>query len=85
MLDFWTIPTANMAYIESQNYFNMVVGKYEIQIFEVVMVVLVLLLMQLSFDVFVPTIAHALLSFYQVVCPHIYVNVISTSSINFID
>ena len=41
-----------MTYTRSQKYTNIVVGKHGIQTFEVVMVVLLLLL--LSFDVFVP-------------------------------
>ena len=52
MHEFWTIPTSNMTYIRLQNYANMVVGKHEIQTFEVVVVVL--LLLRLSFDVFAP-------------------------------
>ena len=55
MHEFWTIPTANMTYTRSQNYTNMVVDKHGIQTFEVVVVVL------LSFYVFVPTSAHPLL------------------------
>ena len=39
-----------------QNYTNVVVGKHETQTFEVVLVVLLFLL--LSFDVFIPTSAH---------------------------
>ena len=52
--EFWPIPTANIA-----NYTNMVIGKYEIQTFELLVVVLLLLLL-LLFDVFVPTSAHPL-------------------------
>jgi hypothetical protein len=59
MLDFWTIPTINMMYTRLQNYTNMVIGKYGIQTFKIVVVVLKLSL--LSFDVFVPTSAHPLL------------------------
>ena len=59
MLDFWIIPTINTMYIRLQNYTNMVAGKYGIQTFKVVVVVLKLSL--LSFDVFVPTTTHPLL------------------------
>ena len=55
---FWTIPTTKIMYTRSQNYINLVLGKHGIQIFEVVVVVLLLLV--LSFDVFVPTNAHPL-------------------------
>ena len=50
----------------------MVVSKHEIQTFEVVVVILLLLL--LSFDVFVPTIAHPLL-FLDKSIVQIYLNV----------
>ena len=56
---FWTIPTSNMTYTRVQTYTNMVVGEFGIQIFEVVVVVLLLLI--LSYDLFVPTSAHPLL------------------------
>ena len=59
MLEFGTIPTANVMYTRSQNYTNMVVGELGIQTFEVVVVMLMFLL--LSFDVFVPTSEHPLL------------------------
>ena len=48
-----------MTYTRSQNYTNMVVGKHGIQTFKVMVVVVLLLL--LSFNVFVPTSAHPLL------------------------
>ena len=51
--------TVNMAYTRSQNYTNKTVGEPEIQTYEVVVVVL--LIMLLSFNVFVPTSAHPLL------------------------
>jgi hypothetical protein len=49
-----------MTYTRSQNYTNMVGGEHGIQIYQSVVVV-VLLLSLLSFDVFVPTNAHPLL------------------------
>jgi hypothetical protein len=52
MHDLWTTPTANMTYTRSQNYTNVMVGKHEIHH---------LLLLLLSFHVFVPTSAHPLL------------------------
>ena len=52
MHDFYTIPAANMTYTRSQNYTNMMIGKYGLQTFEVEVLVLFLLL--LSFDVFAP-------------------------------
>ena len=61
---FWTIPTANMTYTRLHNT-NMVGGEHGIHTFEVVVVVL------LSFDVFVPKNTHPLLYFGQVVCPNI--------------
>ena len=48
-----------MAYIRSQNYINIVVGEHEIQTFEVAVVVLLVLLLQ--FDIFIPTSTHLLL------------------------
>ena len=42
MHDFWTIPPPDMRYTRLQNYTNMMVGEYEIQTFEVVVVVLLL-------------------------------------------
>ena len=59
MHEFWTILTANMTYTKLQNYTNMLVGEHEIQTFKVMVVLLLLLL--LSFDIFVPTNAHSLL------------------------
>jgi len=58
MHKFWTILTADMTYTRSHNYTNMVVGKYGRQTLKVLVVVLLLLL--LSFDIFVPTSAHPL-------------------------
>ena len=60
--------TVHMMYTRLQNYTDMVIGKDGIQIFEVVIVVLLLLL--LLFDVFVPTSAHPVIIFGQVVCPN---------------
>ena len=57
--ELWTIPTTNMMDARSQNYTNMVVDKHGMQTFEVVVVVLWILL--LSFDVFVPANAHPLI------------------------
>ena len=48
-----------MLYTRSQNYTNMMVGEHEIQTFEVKIVMLLLLLMPI--DVFVPTSVHLLL------------------------
>ena len=59
MRGFWTIPTANMTYIRSQNHTIMVVGEHGGHTFKVAVVVLLFLL--LSFDVFVLTSAQALL------------------------
>ena len=53
MHEFWTISTANMMYTRLQNYTKAVIDEHEMQTFEDVVVVLFLLL--LSFDVFVPT------------------------------
>ena len=50
------VSTANLMYTRLQNYTNMVVGEHGIQTFKVLVVVLLLLL--LSFDVFVPTSAY---------------------------
>ena len=61
-----------MMYTRLQNYTNMMVGEHGIQTFEVVIVVLLLLL--LSYDVFVPISALPLLTFGQVVV-QIYINV----------
>ena len=60
MHEFWTIPIAKITYTRSQHYINMVVGEHRIQIFEFVVVVNLLLVM-LSFDVFVPSSAPPLL------------------------
>ena len=57
-----------MMYTKSSNYTNIVVGKYEIQTFEVVIVVLLFFL--LSFDVFVLTSTQPSL-FGQLVYPNI--------------
>ena len=67
---FWTIPTANMTYTRLHNYTNMVGGEHGIHTFEVVVVVL------LSFDVFVPKNAHPLL-FLDKWFVQIYLNVSS--------
>lgn len=56
MLEYWTIPTANITYTILQNYTTMVVGKDEIQPFEVKVVVLIFLM--LLFDDFIPTNAY---------------------------
>lgn len=56
----WTIPTVNMTYTRSENYTNMVVGKNEIQIFKVVIIVLLFL----SSQVHIPCL------FGKVVCPN---------------
>ena len=61
MHEFWTISTIDMTYTRLQNYTNMVVGEHGIQTFKVGVIMLLLLL--LSFDVFVPTSAHFLLFF----------------------
>ena len=58
MHEIWTILTINMTYIRSQNHTNMVINEHGVQTFEVVNIVLLLLL--LSFDVFVPTSTHPL-------------------------
>lgn len=54
MHEFWTIATINMTYTRSPNY-TIVVGTYGLLIFKVVIVVLLLMLL---FDVFIPTSAH---------------------------
>ena len=72
MHEFWTILIANMTYTLSQNYTNLMVGKYGMQTLEIVVVVLLLLL--LAFDVFVPTSAHASL-FLDKWCVRMYLNV----------
>ena len=59
MSDFWTIPTANTMYIGLRNYTYMMVGKYGIQTFKLMVVEAKLLL--LSFDAFVLASAHPLL------------------------
>ena len=59
MYDFWTFQTTNMTYTRLQNYTNMIVDKHKIQTLKVVVVVLLLLV--LSVDVFDPTSAHLLL------------------------
>ena len=56
MHEFWTIPSFNMPYTRSQNYTNMVISEHGVQTFEAM--VIRLLLLMLSFDVFVPTSAH---------------------------
>ena len=59
MEEFWIIPTVDVTYIRLQNYTNLVVGKHGIQTFKVVVVVLLYLL--LTSDIFVPTNTHPLL------------------------
>lgn len=59
MREFWTMPTANMMYTQSQNYTNTMVGEHKIHTFEIVIVMLLLVL--LSFAIFVPTSTHLLL------------------------
>ena len=64
---FWTIPTANMTYVRSQNYKKMEVGEHRIQTFKVVVVVSLLVML---FDVFVPY--TSLLDMSRgVVCPNV--------------
>ena len=58
-MNFGQIPIANMAYTRSQNYTNMVIDEHGLQTFKVV--VLVLLLLLLSSDVFVPSSVHPLI------------------------
>jgi len=72
-----------MTYTRLPNYTNMMVGKYEIQTFKVMVVVLLFLL--LLFDVFVPTSAHPLLlldkwfvQIYLNVNSNVYVESLST-------
>ena len=60
---------SNRQYIISQNYTIMVVGKHGIQTFKVVVVMLLLLL--LSHDVFRPHKYTSLTIFGQVVCPNL--------------
>jgi hypothetical protein len=55
----WIISTTNVMYTRLQNYTNLMIDKHELQTFEVVVVVLLLVL--LSFDVLVPTSAHPIL------------------------
>ena len=62
-----------MAYIKLPNYTKMVVGEHAIQTFEVMIVVLMLCLL-LSFDVFVSTSTHPLL-FRDKWLVQIYLNV----------
>ena len=57
--------SCNMMYTRLQNYTNMVVGEHGIQTFRLVINVLLLLLLLLMFDVFVPTSAHPLLFLYE--------------------
>ena len=62
-----------MMYIRSQNYTNMVVAEHEIQRFEVPVVVLLLKLL-LSLNVFVPTSAHALFSWTSDLSKYTYMS-----------
>ena len=64
--EFWTIVAASMTYTRSRNYTNMMVGEHKIQTFADMIVPL--LLLSLSFDVFVPTNAHPLLFFGKWFC-----------------
>jgi hypothetical protein len=61
-----------MTYTRVQKYTNLVVGKFGIQIFEVMIVVLLLLM--LSFDLFVSTSAHSTLIIFGQVVVQIYLN-----------
>ena len=70
--EFWTLSIANMMYIRLQNYTNMMFDEHGIQTFNVVVVVL--LLLWVSFDVFVPTSARPLL-FLDKWFVQIYLNV----------
>ena len=67
MHEFWTFSTSKKAYTRSQNYTNMVIDKLGILAFEVM---LLLLLLLLSFDVFVPIVAQS--NSGQLVCPNIH-------------
>ena len=49
MYEFWTIPSANMMYARLQNYTNMMVDRHEIQTFEIMSFMIIILL--LSFNV----------------------------------
>ena len=69
MHELWTILIVNMMYTRSQNYTNMIIGKQN-TMFEVVLVVLLLLL--LSFDVFGLTSTHPSLFLGQVVSSNIH-------------
>ena len=69
MYEIWTIPTTNMTYTRSQNYKNMMVGEHGIKTFKVFVVVLLLLV--LLYDVFVPTNTRPFFIFGQVICPNI--------------
>jgi hypothetical protein len=57
-MNFGQIPIANMIYTRSQNYTNMVIDEHGLQTFKVLVLVLLLLLL---FDVFVPTSVHPLI------------------------
>ena len=59
MHEFWTIAIIDMMYTTLQNYTIMVFDKHGIQTLEVVIVVL--LLLWLLFDAFIPTSTHPLL------------------------
>ena len=73
MHEFRTILTANMMYIKLQNYTNMVVGEHGIQTFKLWLLLLLLLL--LSFDVFVPTM-HIPYEFWTKGFVQIYLNAV---------
>ena len=59
MYEFWTTPAANMMYTRLQKLQNMMVDEYGIQTIAVVVVALLFLL--LSFDIFIFTSTHPLL------------------------
>ena len=68
MYDFWATSTINMTYMRLQNYTDLVIDQYVIQIFKVMFVMLLLCschLMFLSQQVHIPYF------FGQVICPNI--------------
>ena len=65
----WALPTINTTYIRLQNHTNLIVGEHGIQTFKTVVVVVLLLL--LSFDVFSPHMGTSLIIFEQVGCPNL--------------
>ena len=54
MQEFWTISIINIMYTRLQNCTNMMVGEHGIQMFEVLVVVLLLLMLFLSLQVHKP-------------------------------